>query len=134
LKTAFTDIESTGEAVSETRKVRVLLQGITDPRLVTAKSTEIATPTLKDTFDNAINVIAQFQVDRQSHKQGTRVQQHQVAIVEVEVVTAVVDQPVDLVIVVAGILVVVEEGQIVQAEAILILQDVRTIPSTTGGH
>jgi hypothetical protein len=71
LKTAFTDIENTGEAVSETRKVRVLLQGITDPRLITAKSTVIATPALKDTFDNAINFIAQFQVERSSHE-GTR--------------------------------------------------------------
>jgi hypothetical protein len=38
LRITFTDIEGTGEAVSDSRKLRVFLQGITDTRLTSAKS------------------------------------------------------------------------------------------------
>jgi hypothetical protein len=68
LKSAFTDIESTGEEVSETRKVRVLLQGITDTRLANAKSQVLATPALKDTFETALNFISQFLDEKRSYE------------------------------------------------------------------
>jgi hypothetical protein len=61
LKSVFTDIETTGEEVLETRKVWVLLQGITDTRLLHAKSQVLATPALKARFETALNFIAQFQ-------------------------------------------------------------------------
>jgi hypothetical protein len=66
LKAAFTDIEATGEAVSETRKVRVLLHGICDKRLETAISQVMATAELRDTFDTALNFIARFADDMKS--------------------------------------------------------------------
>jgi hypothetical protein len=59
LKGAFSDIEATGEIVSETRKVRVLLLGLLDPRLKAAKQTVMATPALHDTFDHAVNFLSQ---------------------------------------------------------------------------
>lgn len=66
LKTAFTDVESTDELVSEARKVRILLNGIKDNRLQQAKSQILATPTLKATFDSAVNFIAQFLDEKKS--------------------------------------------------------------------
>jgi hypothetical protein len=66
LKSAFTDIETTGEEISETRKVRKLLQGITDGRLASAKSQVLATPALKATFESALNFIAQFLDEKRS--------------------------------------------------------------------
>jgi hypothetical protein len=65
LQIAFTDIEGTGETVSESRKLRVFLQGITDTRLTSAKSQVIATPALQ-TYDAAVNFVAQFLDQRQS--------------------------------------------------------------------
>lgn len=50
LNNAFGDIESTGEAVSETRKIRCFLNGLADVRLGTAKSQVLATPDLHATF------------------------------------------------------------------------------------
>jgi hypothetical protein len=70
LKSAFTDIETTGEEVSETRKVRVLLQGIQDNRLSHAKSQVLATPALKATFEAALNFISQFQEEKKSYDQS----------------------------------------------------------------
>jgi hypothetical protein len=67
LKAAFTDIERTGEEVSETRKVRVLLQGFQDQRLLHAKSQVLVTPILKATFESALNFIAQFLDDKESY-------------------------------------------------------------------
>jgi hypothetical protein len=67
LKSAFTDIEATGELVSETRKVRVLLHGIQDNRLSHAKSQVLATPMLKETFESALYFIAQFQEEKRSY-------------------------------------------------------------------
>jgi hypothetical protein len=79
LKTAFTDIETTGEEVSETRKVRVLLQGIQDNRLQHAKSQVLATPALKATFESALNFIAQFLDEQKSLDGATRGNQRSVA-------------------------------------------------------
>lgn len=66
LQQAFTDIESTGELISENRKVRILMLGIRDERLATAKSQVTATPELKATFDGAVNFISQFLDERRS--------------------------------------------------------------------
>jgi hypothetical protein len=62
LKNAFTDIESTDEAVSENRKVPVLVLfgGIQDPQLSQVKSQVLATPSLKATFEESVNFISQF--------------------------------------------------------------------------
>lgn len=60
LQQAFTDIESTGEAVSEDRKIRALMLGIRDDRLVAAKSQVTATRDLRTSFDSAVNFISQF--------------------------------------------------------------------------
>jgi hypothetical protein len=79
LKAAFTDIETTGEEVSETRKVRVLLQGIQDQRLSTAKTQVLATPALKATFESALNFIAQFLDDKKSHDTSNRGNQRNVS-------------------------------------------------------
>ena len=67
LKAAFTDIEATGEAVSETRKIRALLNGIKDIRLATAISQVHATKELKETFETACNFISQFADERDSY-------------------------------------------------------------------
>jgi hypothetical protein len=72
LKAEFTDIETTGEEVSETRKVRVLLQGIQNQRLSTAKTQVLVTPALKETFESALNFIAQFLDDKKSHDTSNR--------------------------------------------------------------
>jgi hypothetical protein len=79
LKAAFTDIETTGEEVSETRKVRVLLQGIKDSRLEHAKSQVLATPALKATFESALNFIAVFLDDKKSHDSSNRANQQNIA-------------------------------------------------------
>lgn len=67
LKGAFTDVESTGEVVSEERKVRLFLKGLSDPRLSQAVSQVVATPTLKEKFDNAVNFVAQFLDESRSY-------------------------------------------------------------------
>jgi hypothetical protein len=70
LQLAFTDIEGTGEVVSESRKLRVFLQGITDCSLTSAKSQVLATPDLQ-TYDAAVNFVAQFLDQRQSMNSGS---------------------------------------------------------------
>lgn len=66
LQQAFTDIESTGEVISEQRKVRILMTAIRDDRLATAKSQVTATPELKAMFDAAVNFISQFLDERRA--------------------------------------------------------------------
>jgi hypothetical protein len=72
LNQAFTDIESTGERVDETHKVCVLLQGITDSRLSNAKTQILATPTLKDIFEHAVNFLNQFLDKKRSFSRGKK--------------------------------------------------------------
>lgn len=79
LKGAFTDVESTGEDVSEQRKVRILLHGIHDSRLQQAKSQVLATPNLKSTFDNAVNFIAQFLDEKRSYTSTQKMQPRNVS-------------------------------------------------------
>jgi hypothetical protein len=79
LKSAFTDIETTGEEISETRKVQKLLQGITDTRLAPAKSQVLATPVLKATFESALNFIAQFLDEKRSYDNSAKANQRNVS-------------------------------------------------------
>jgi hypothetical protein len=65
LQLAFTNIEGTGESVSESRKLREVLQGITDARLSSAQSQVLASPNLQ-TYNAAVNFIEQFLNQRQS--------------------------------------------------------------------
>jgi hypothetical protein len=67
LQGAFTDIYSTGEEVFEPRKIRILLNGIQDPRLSQAKSQVLATADLKEKFENAVNFLAQFLDEKKSY-------------------------------------------------------------------
>lgn len=71
LNKSFADIESTGEIVSETRKIRCFLNGLADTRLETAKSQVLATPELHATFDGAINFVAQYLDQRRSLSTNT---------------------------------------------------------------
>jgi hypothetical protein len=71
LQGAFTDIYSTGEEVFEPRKIRILLNGIQDPRLSQAKSQILATPDLKEKFENAVNFLAQFLDEKKSYTKGS---------------------------------------------------------------
>ena len=57
LQRAFVDLQSTQEEVSEERKVRVLLNGILDPRLEAAKNQVIASNHLQSTFEVATNFL-----------------------------------------------------------------------------
>jgi hypothetical protein len=72
LNQAFSNIESTGESVDETRKVCVLLQGTTDSRLSSAKTQILDTPLLKDTFEHAVNLLNQFFDEKQSIGRGKK--------------------------------------------------------------
>lgn len=58
LNNAFTDLEASGETVDESRKVRMFMTGLTDPRLATAKDTITANmATHGATFDAAVTFI-----------------------------------------------------------------------------
>jgi hypothetical protein len=61
--------------------VRVLLQGIQDHRLLHAKAQVLATPALKETFETALNFIAQFLDDKKSHDSSNRGNQRNVSAV-----------------------------------------------------
>jgi hypothetical protein len=57
LNLAYTDLEAAGERVDDSWKVQRLLQCISDNRLYAAKTQVLETPTLKDTFEHAVNFI-----------------------------------------------------------------------------
>ena len=59
LQKSFVDLESTGEHKSEERKVRILLNGISDNCLKAAKNQVLATQALHDMFENATNFLSQ---------------------------------------------------------------------------
>ena len=63
---AFTDLEENGESVSENRKVRTLLKCIQDPKLEAAKSQVIATASYRNDFDQAVNFVSAFAVDKET--------------------------------------------------------------------
>ena len=72
LHRAFTDLESTGELVSTERKIRVLLTGIHDPRLESAKNQILATPNLRTSFELASNYMAEVLDNKVSYSATTR--------------------------------------------------------------
>ena len=59
LQRAFIDLQSTQEEVSEERKVHVLLNGISDPRLEAAKNQVIPSDHLQSNFEIATNFLNQ---------------------------------------------------------------------------
>jgi hypothetical protein len=59
LQKAFTDLEATGEAVAEERKVRVLMRGITASNLQSAVQTVNANRHLKHDYEAAVNYLAE---------------------------------------------------------------------------
>ena len=74
LKRAFTDLESTGENVSEERKVRILMTGTSDSRLDSAKNQILATPFLRSTVENASNFLAEVLDSKVSYSPASRKQ------------------------------------------------------------
>ena len=72
LQRAFTDLESTGKVVSNERKVRVLLLGVADSRLESAKNTILATPALRANFEVASNYLAEVLDSKVSYSATTR--------------------------------------------------------------
>ena len=60
LQKAFTDLEICEEPVSEQRKVRILLAGITTPALLPAKGIISATPELNDNFRYLVSTARQL--------------------------------------------------------------------------
>ena len=74
LQRAFTDLESTGETVSEERKVRILMTGTSDSRLESAKNQILATPFLRSTFENASNFLAEVLDSKVSYSAASRKQ------------------------------------------------------------
>ena len=72
LQRAFSDLESTGEFVSEERKIRILLTGIHDSRLESAKNQILATPTLRLSFEVASGYLAEVQDNKVSFSATTR--------------------------------------------------------------
>ena len=71
LQKAFTDLEICEEPVSEQRKVRILLAGITTPALLPAKGIISATPELNDNFERAANFLTE-QYDKIKTTSNTR--------------------------------------------------------------
>lgn len=59
LQKALTDLEATGEAVAEERKVRVLLRGITSANLQSAVNAVNANRHLKSNYDATVNFLAE---------------------------------------------------------------------------
>lgn len=72
LNNAFADLESSGEVVDESRKVRMFMQGLVDPRLRTAKNQITATPHLGATFDAAVTYIGTVLEQEVSIAKGTK--------------------------------------------------------------
>lgn len=78
LKGAFSDLETTDEPVPEARKVRIMLQGLTDSRLASVKVNILANEsTIGSDFETAVNFVAQFLDDRKALNAGNRGPQQQ---------------------------------------------------------
>ena len=60
MNNAFADLESTGEVVTESRKLRVFMTGLKDSRLEVVKSQIQATPALQVSFEAAVTFTATF--------------------------------------------------------------------------
>jgi hypothetical protein len=73
LNNAFTDLESSGETVDESRKIRMFMQGLNDPCLQSAKDTIIANPaTLGASFDSAVTYVGTVMEQQMSLAKGSR--------------------------------------------------------------
>ena len=72
LQKAFSDLESTGEFVSEERKIRILLTGIHDTRLESAKNQILASPNLRISFEVASGYLAEVLDNKVSYSATTR--------------------------------------------------------------
>ena len=62
----FDMLEERNEFLTDTRKVRILLKGITDHRLQNAKDFVIGTPSMNNSFTNASNYLSQVLPSRRS--------------------------------------------------------------------
>jgi uncharacterized membrane protein YgcG len=69
LTKAFTDLGENEEPYSDAKKVRKLLAAIVDPALNSAKTTVLATPNLRSSYDEALNFLAEV-ADTQKQMQG----------------------------------------------------------------
>jgi hypothetical protein len=72
LQKAFTDLEATGEAVAEERKVRVLLRGVTASSMQTAVATVNANRHLKSYFEAAVNYLSEVSDTQKSMASAKR--------------------------------------------------------------
>jgi hypothetical protein len=83
LKGAFTDIESTGEVFDQQRKIRILMQGISDNRLHTGKATILANPNIYTDFETVVNFLTTLLDEEQSMSVATRSHQRNVSAIRV---------------------------------------------------
>jgi hypothetical protein len=80
LKGAFTDIESTGEVIDPQRKIRILMQGISDSRLKTGKAAVLANPMLYTDFETVVNFLTTLLNEEESMSIATRSHQRNVSV------------------------------------------------------
>jgi hypothetical protein len=83
LKGAFTDIESTGEIIDPQRKIRILMQGISDTRLKTGKATVLANPNIYTDFETVVNFLVTLLSEEESMAVATRSHQRNVSAMRV---------------------------------------------------
>jgi hypothetical protein len=81
LKGAFTDIKATGEVFDQKRKIRILMQGISDNRLRTGKATVLANPNIYTDFETVVNFLATLLDEEQSKSVETRSHQRNVSVI-----------------------------------------------------
>jgi hypothetical protein len=79
LKGAFTDIESSGEIVDPQRKIRILMQGLSDSRLRTGKATVLANPHLYNDFETVVNFFTTVLNEEESMAVATKSHQRNVS-------------------------------------------------------
>lgn len=73
LKKAFTDLEECGEPLTEERKVRIFLKGISrNPDLTAARSQIMATEALQQDIETAMNFVKTFENQQESYRIATR--------------------------------------------------------------
>jgi hypothetical protein len=79
LKGAFTDIESSGEVIDPQRKIRILMQGLSDARLKTGKATVLANPHLYNDFESVVNFFTTVLNEEESMAVATKSHQRNVS-------------------------------------------------------
>jgi hypothetical protein len=80
LKGAFTDIESTGEVIDPQRKIRILIEGVSDARLKTGKAAVLANPLLYTDFETVVNFLTTLLNEEESMSIATRSHQRNVSV------------------------------------------------------